>query len=134
VALCGTILKRNTLASKMENGMLVDLRERVGRRDLLLFSCKATVSTLMILVTTVSCSTATADKPQPRSGIVEREQPRTSASPKVARVHTPKETSVSRPAAKKANTPPRLDTRREQQLFREFQEFLEWRRRQKDQP
>ena len=108
--------------------MLVDLRERVGRRDSLLFSCKATVSTLMILVTTVSCSTPTADKPQPRSGIVEREQPRTSASPKVARVHTPKATSVPRPAVKKANTP-QLDAQREQQLY---QEFLEWRSRQKD--
>jgi hypothetical protein len=111
--------------------MLVDLRERVGRSGRLLFACKATVSTLMILVTTVSCSTPTADKPQSRAGIVERQQLRTSASPKVATVPAPKATSVSRPASKKANTPPRLDTQREQQLF---QEFLEWRRRQRDQP
>ena len=113
--------------------MLVDLRGR-STRDSLLSTYQATVLTLIVLMTTVSCSTPTADKPQPRSGIVEREQPRTYASPKVATVHTPKATSVSRPAAKKANTPPRLDTRREQQLFRDFQEFLEWRRRQKDQP
>jgi hypothetical protein len=72
--------------------------------------------------------------PEPLSGIVERVQPRTSASPKIATAHAPKATSVSRPAANKANTPPRLDTQREQQLFHEFQEFLEWRRRQKDPP
>ena len=113
--------------------MLVELRERVGRRDRLLFTC-ATVPTFIILMTTVSCSTPGPEMPQRRAGIVERAQPRPTASPKVATVHTPKATSVSRPAAKKANTPPRLDTRREQQLFREFQEFLEWRRRQKDQP
>ena len=109
--------------------MLVDLREQVGRRDRLHFACKATVSTLMILVTTVSCSTPTADKPQPRAGIVEREQPRTSASPKVATEYAPKATSksVSRDASKKANTPPRLDAQKEQQLY---QEFLEWRKRQ----
>jgi hypothetical protein len=118
----------------MENGMLVELRERTRRRDRLLFACKATVSALMILVTTVSCSTPTADMPKPRGGIVERQQPRTPASPKVTTVHAPKATSVSRPGLKKANTPPRLDTKREQQLFGEFQEFLEWRRRQKNQP
>jgi hypothetical protein len=112
--------------------MLVDLRERVGWRDRLLFACKATVSTLLIFVTTVSCSTPTADKPQSRAGIVERQQPRTSASPEVATVPTPKATPVSRPASKKANTPPpRLDIQREQQLF---EEFLEWRSRQKNQP
>ena len=111
--------------------MLVELRERTRRRDRLLFACKATVSTLMILVTTVSCSTPTAHMPQPRAGIVERVQPRTSASPKVATVDAPKATPVSRPASKKANTPPPLDAQREQQLY---QEFLEWRSRQKDQP
>jgi len=118
----------------MENGKLVELRERTRRTDRLLFACKGTVSTLMILVTTVSCSTPTADMPKPRGGIVERQQPRTSASPKVATVHAPKATSVLRTGSKKANTPPGLNTKREQQLFREFQEFLEWRRRQKSQP
>jgi hypothetical protein len=117
----------------MENGMLVELRERTRRRDRLLFACKATVSTLMILVTTVSCSTPTAHMPQPRAGIVERVQPRTSASPKVATVQAPKATPVSRRASKKANTPPRLDTQREQEqeLFQEVQDILEWRRRQR---
>src|SRR4051794_35177127 len=88
----------------MENGVLVDLR---GRDSLL---CKATLSTLLILVTTVSCSTPTADMAKPGGGIVERQQPRTSSSPKLATVPTPKATSVSRPASKKANTPPEPDT------------------------
>src|SRR3954469_21579216 len=103
----------------MENGVLVDLR---GRASLL---CKATLSTLLILVTTVSCSTPTADMAKPGGGIVERQQPRTSSSPKLATVPTPKATSVSRPASKKANTPPEPETQRDQQLFQEFQEFLE---------
>jgi hypothetical protein len=111
----------------------------------------------MILLTTVSCSRP--DMPQPGAGIVEREpwvsspvtdaantrlverdqgqskvkreQPRTSGARKVAAVHAPKTTgaSVSRPASKKVNTSPRLDPKKEQQLF---EEFLEWRRRQKE--
>jgi hypothetical protein len=119
----------------MENGMLVDLHERVGKRDRLLFTC-AIVLTLTILITTVSCSTPGPEMSQRRAGIVEREQPRTSTSPKVATVNAPKATSasVTRPVSKKANTPPRLGAQREQQLFQEFQEFLEWRRRQKDRP
>jgi hypothetical protein len=60
-------------------------------------------------------------------------QPKASASPKVGTEHAPKATSrsVPRPASKKADTPPRLDAQREQQLY---QEFLEWRSRQKDLP
>jgi hypothetical protein len=103
--------------------MLVDLHGRCVRKDRLPFTSQATVLILTILLTTASCSTPTADMPQPRARIVEREQPRTSASPKVATVNAPK--------AKKANTPPRLDAQKEQQLF---QEFLEWRKRQKDLP
>jgi hypothetical protein len=70
------------------------------------------------------------DEAQPK---VRRELPRTSASPKVATAHAPNATSrsVSHPTSKKANTPPRLDAQKEQQLF---QKFLEWRRRQKDLP
>jgi len=138
--------------------MLVELRGRSGRSDRLLVTCQATVLTFIFLMTTVSCSRP--DMPEPRVGIfeplfsspvidtanrplvqrdggrskVQRAQPGTSASPKVATVHAPKATPVSRPASKKANTPPRLDTQREQQLFQEFQDFLEWRRRQKDPP
>ena len=55
------------------------------------------------------------DEGQPK---VRREQPKTPPS-KVATVPAPK--------AKKANTPPRLDAQKEQQLY---QEFLEWRTRQ----
>jgi hypothetical protein len=68
------------------------------------------------------------DKGQPK---VQREQPRTAASPKVATVHAPKATSVSRPTSKKAATPPRFNAQREQQLF---EEFLEWRKRKNDLP
>jgi len=93
----------------MEIGMLVELRERVGRRDRLLFTC-ATVPTFIILMTTVSCSTLGPGMPH-------------TASPKVATVNAPK--------AKKANTPQRVDAQEEQQLF---QEFLEWRKRKKDLP
>jgi len=50
---------------------------------------------------------------------IRREQPKTSTSSKVATVPAPK--------AKKANTPPQLDTQEVQQLY---QEFLEWRTRQ----
>ena len=133
--------------------MLVELR---GWRDRLLFTCQATVPAFMILMTTVSCSRP--DMPEPRVGIfgplfsspvidtadqqvvqrdkgqpkVQRERPKTSTLPKVATVHAPKatSTSVSRPS-KKASTPPRLDAQREQRLF---QEFMEWRKRQKELP
>ena len=89
--------------------MLVELRERIGRRDRLLFTC-ATVPTFIILMTTVSCSTLGPEMPH-------------TASPKVATVNAPK--------AKKANTPPRVDAQEVQELF---QEFLEWRKRKKDLP
>jgi len=115
--------------------MLVELRGRGARRDRFLFTFQATVPALMILMTTVSCSfdegeplfslpwidsanqqSDQRDEGQPK---VRREQPKTSTSPKVATVPAPK--------AKKANTPPRLDAQKEQQLY---QEFLEWRKRQ----
>ena len=133
------------------------LRRRNGRRDRLLFTFKAIVPTLIVVFTTMSCSTR--DTPQPRTGIFEtffldpvtdaantrsvqrdegqpkaqRARPKTSASPKVATVPAPKATSASgpRPVSKKANTPPRLDAQREEQLF---QEFLEWRKRQGNLP
>ena len=128
----------------MEIGMLVELR-----RDRLLFTCQATLPILIILVTAVSCAGRTGellfsapvtdasnrplvqrDERQPK---VRREQPKTSTSPKIATEHSPNGTSapVSRQPSKKANMPPELDAQREQQLY---QEFLEWRKRQKDQP
>jgi hypothetical protein len=155
-ALCGTILKRTPLApGKMENGMLVELRKRSGWRDRLLVTCQAMVSIFTILLTTVSCSRP--DMPEPRVGIfeplfsspvvdtanrplvqrdkgqpkVQRERPRTSASPKIAAMHPPKATSVSRPTSKKAAAPPRLNAQSERKLF---EEFLEWRERQKNLP
>jgi hypothetical protein len=54
----------------MENGMLVDLRERRGR-DRLLFTYQTTVPILIILITTASCSKP--DMPQPSIGVFERE-------------------------------------------------------------
>jgi hypothetical protein len=68
------------------------------------------------------------DKGQPK---VQRVQPRTSAPPRVAAVHAPKATGVSRTTSKKTDTPPRLNSQREQQQ-QLFQEFLEWRKRQKN--
>jgi hypothetical protein len=140
----------------MENGMFVELCGQSCWRDRLLFICQATVPALTILMTTVSCSRP--DMPEPRVGVfeplflspvaepvtqplverekeqpkVQRVQPRIPTTRKVATVHVPKTTGVSRPASKKANTPPQTDAQREQQKL--FQEFLEWRRRQKDPP
>jgi len=135
--------------------MLFDLRGRCGRRDRRFFTYRATVLAPIVLLTTVSCSTLPDDIQQPLLGFadfgfaecdlfsglvteedvlpnVRREQPSTSATPKVATVRAPNATSRSVPgdASKKANTPPpRLDTQKERQLFNDF---LEWRRRQTD--
>src|SRR5215510_7011478 len=102
-----------------------------GRRARLLFICQATVPALIILITTVSCSGPPANLPPPIAGIVElfsgTEAPkqqlvqRDAAQPK-----------VGRPVSKKASTPAQLDAQREQQQL--YQEFLEWRSRQKKQP
>jgi hypothetical protein len=128
-----------------------------GRRDRLLFICQVTVPALVILMTTVSCSGPGVDMPLPSGGIVElftggtteapnqqavqqneaqpkarRGQPKASTSPKVAQEQGPKSTgqSASRTASKKASTPPQSDTQTEQQLY---QEFLEWRKSQRNQ-
>jgi hypothetical protein len=120
----------------MENGILAELRGRGVRAIVYSSHSKPIVLTLLILMTTVSCTTldeclclpsfslaeidppnqqlAQRDEEQPK---VRREQPKNSA-PKVATVPTPK--------AKKANTSPELDAQRERELF---QEFLEWRKR-----
>jgi hypothetical protein len=134
--------------------MLVELRGRSGWRDRFIFTCKTSVPILVILMTTVGC--ARPDLPEPLAGLfeppssavtdvanrqvvqqdkgqpkVQREQPRPSGSPKVAAEAAPKGASGSRQPSKKANNPPRPDAQEEQQLY---QEFLEWRRRQQDQP
>lgn len=131
--------------------MLLDLLG--SRRGRVLFICQATVGALTILITTVSCSGPGFDIAPPSIGIVElftdgaaeapnqqldqqdeaqpkvrRRQPKASTSPKVAKEQAPKAASqsASRPASKKAST---LDEKREQQLY---QQFLEWRRSQRD--
>jgi hypothetical protein len=103
----------------------------------------------MVLLTTVSCSTLPAnilafDECDLFSGLVteeqvlpraaaaskaRREQPSTSATPKVVPVRATNATSRSGSgdAPKKTSTPPRRETKGEQQLF---YEFLEWRNRQ----
>jgi hypothetical protein len=60
------------------------------------------------------------------------EQHRTSPTLRTAKVRTPEanHAPAPRPVSGKTNPPPLLD-RKEEQLF---QEFLEWRRRQKDMP
>ena len=126
--------------------MFLDLPR--GRRDRLLFICQATAPALIILMTTVSCAVPGADVPPPSVGIVElftggvteapnqqsvqqdEAQPRVRrGQPKAAKEQAPKTTSrsASLPASKKASTP---DTQKEQQLY---QEFLEWRKNQRDQ-
>src|SRR5262245_66482043 len=139
--------------------MLFDLRGRCGRRDRRLFTHRAIVLTPIVLLTTVSCSTLPDDIQQPLLGFadvgyaecdlfsglvteeqvlrvepspkVRREQPSTSAKPKVATVRAPNATSQSVPgnASKKANTPSRTDVEKERKLFKEF---MEWRGRQVD--
>ena len=138
--------------------MLLDLRRRCGRRDRRFFNYQATILIPMVLLTTAGCSTlpvdilafdecdlssglVTEEQVLPRELITSkvrreevspksrREQPSTSATPKVVPVRASNATSRSGSgdASKKANTPPRLDVRNEQQLFNEF---LEWRNRQ----
>jgi hypothetical protein len=121
-----------------------------GRRDRLLFICRATLPALIVLITAVSCAGPGADIAPPN--IVElftgsatdapnqqsvqqdeaqkarRGQPKASTSPKVAKEQAPKvaSQSASRPASKKASP----EAQKEQQLYREF---LEWRKTQRDQ-
>ena len=95
------------------------LFDRVGvRRGRLLFICRATVPALIILITTVSCSGPPANLP-PKQPLVQRDAAQAKAA----------QAKVGRPASKKASTPAQLDEKRKQQLF---QEFLEWRSRQKE--
>jgi hypothetical protein len=141
--------------------MFVDLRRRGNGRSRVLFTCQATVPMLIILMTSVSCSRPAADMPEPHYRMVERvlpfssrltdgenqqlaqrrvdgqpmlraEQRRTSQPPQPAKVHAPETTRASppRPASGKTNPPPLLNREKEQL----FQQFLEWRSRQKDVP
>jgi hypothetical protein len=145
----------------MESGMRVDLRmQSTGRSRFRLIS-QATVPTLMILMTVVSCSRPVANMPEPsyrvalpalpffsrstdgenqqlaprrvdEQSVHGAEQHRISSRPKVAKIHAPDAATApaSRRDLQRANTPPLLD-REKEQLFEQFQE---WRRRQKDIP
>ena len=69
-ASCGTIPNAtHYLPAKMENSMRVDLRRRDSARDHFLLTYRATVPTLIILLTAVSCSK------QPPLRVVERGLP-----------------------------------------------------------
>jgi hypothetical protein len=87
------------------------------------------VPALIILTTTVSCSGPRADLPPPIAEIVELFS--TTETPKQQFVQRDDAQPKSRlPPSKKASTPPTSDAQREQQLY---QEFLEWRKNQRDQ-
>src|SRR5262249_8982297 len=92
------------------------LFDRIGvRRARLLFICRATVPGLIILITTVSCSGPPAILP-PKQPLVQREEAQQKVGPPASK--------------KKSSTQAQLDEKGE--LYQEFLEFLEWRRRQKD--
>ena len=141
--------------------MRVDLRTRGTWRSRLCLTCQSTALTLMILVTFVSCSRPMANMPEPSYRVVQpelsffsrltdgdnqqlaqrrvdeqsvhrAEQHRALPRPKVAKVHAPD--TATAPASRRdllrANAPPLLDREKEQL----FEQFLEWRSRQKDIP
>jgi len=138
--------------------MRVDLRTQSAGRSRLGSMCQATVPTLMILVTLVSCSRPVANMREPgyramppelsffsrltvgenqqltqrtvdEQSVHRAEQHRISPRPTVAKVHAPD--TVTAPASRqRTNTPPLLNRDKEQL----FEQFLEWRRRQKDIP
>src|SRR5215470_2133722 len=142
--------------------MLVGLCRRGTMRDHLLLIYQATVPAVMLLMTCVGCSAPAADMPETRHQVIarqlppssrwtneengqlvqrgldgqsifRREQQRTSAPSRVAKVHAPDTTgaSVSRRVLPKPNPPPSLDAEAKERLF---QEFLEWQSRQRNMP
>ncbi len=141
--------------------MRVDFRTQSAGKSRLRSTCQATIPTLMILMTLVSCSRPTANMPEPgyrvmppelslfsrltdgesqqltqrkvdEQSVHRAEQHRISPRPKVAKVHAPDTATApaSRHDVQRANTPPLLDREKEQL----FEQFLEWRSRQKDIP
>jgi hypothetical protein len=123
----------------MENGMVDELREWGARRDRPILVLQATVLTLIIFMTTVSCATFGNDEREPLFSLpvigkanqqspqgdegqpkARRVQPKISTSLKVAKANSPK--------AKEAKMPAEVGTQKDQQLY---QEFLEWQKRQK---
>ena len=155
---------KRCLHAKMENGMLFDLRMRGDSRDRLSFTSQTTLPTLLILMTTVSCSRP--ELPQPRVGIgefelfsglvteapkeqliqedeahpkIRRETSKTSASRNVAtsrKVATARAPKATSPSAS-GGVSKKANTPARSNAQREqqlFQEFLEWQKRQKDLP
>jgi hypothetical protein len=141
--------------------MRVDLRAQHTGRSCLRLIYQATVPALMILMTLVSCARPMANMPEPSYRVVPPElsffsrlidgenqqlaqrrvdelsahragQQRISPRPKIANIHAPDTATApaSRRDLQRANTPPLLDREKEQL----FQQFLEWRSRQKDIP
>ena len=140
--------------------MLLDLSMRGGSRDRLLFTSRAILPTLIVFMTTVSCSRP--ELPQPYVEIVEpellsppvteaprrklvqgdeahpkvrREQPKPSASRKVATSRkgaTELAPNTTSPAVSgRAAKKAKTPPRPDPQTEEQlFQEFLEWRRRQ----
>jgi hypothetical protein len=143
--------------------MRVDLRTRGTWRSRLCLTCQATALTLMILVTFVSCSRPMANMSEPQSyrvvqlpelsffsrltdgenqqlaqrrtdeqSVHRAEQHRALPRPKVPKVQA--SDTATAPASRRdlprANTRPLLDREKEHL----FEQFLEWRSRQKDIP
>jgi hypothetical protein len=100
-----------------------------GRRNRLLIVSQVAVPALIILITTVSCSEHRADLPAPVADIVDLFSGTETPKPKLAQ-REKAQAKTSPPAAKKANAAPTPDAQKEKQLY---QEFLEWRKSQKDQ-
>jgi hypothetical protein len=141
--------------------MRVDLRAQHAGRSCLRLIYQAAVPTLMIPMTLVSCARPMADMPEPsyrvappelsffsrstdgenqqlaqrrvdEQSVHRAEQHRISPRPKVAKVHAPDTGTAPAPRhdLQRANPTP-LPDREKEQLF---QQFLEWRSRQKDIP
>jgi hypothetical protein len=126
----------------MENGMLVERHGRGAKRDRFFFTFQGFVFALMLLVTAVSCTTPGFDGREPLFSLPVFDAPnqqsaqRDEGQSKDRRVQsksstTPKVAKANEPKAKKANTPAQVGDQKEWPLY---QEFLEWRKGQKDQP
>jgi hypothetical protein len=100
-----------------------------GRRRRLLIVSQATVPVLIILVTTVSCSGPHPDLPTPIADVVDLFSGTGTPKPKLAQ-RDKGQPKIPQAAAKEANAPSPSDAQKEKQLY---QEFLEWRKNQKDQ-
>src|SRR5262249_46403471 len=120
--------QRLTLApGKRGNAMLSGLLG--GRGNRILIISQAAVPAVIILITTASCSGPRPDLPEPVAGIVDLFSGTETPKPKLAQRDKGKP-KTQQTVAKKANAAPTPDAQKEKQLY---QEFLEWRKNQKDQ-